>query len=444
MKNLSRLLCLSSVAVASVGLVACGDSGAADSGTSDSGGGSIDSAVVDSGHADHDSGGGSETDTGTAQNDVGTTGGDTGTAGGDGGAACSTFPDDYTPRVSNSSTDGWPACVTDTATTYPRISTSIGSIARVQAFDTMFSPSYGGNPGLLYGADRDPTASQFTMARMAYQTDDGLESRIGRRPDTHYPEPTRPGTCTDEYICRCLDVAAANPDYCAGPALLRPVVQENLNRGITGDTAEPARLYAARAEAALAWTLYLSSYKESLSCDEDTADCDSAWAYYTGGEERASGLGLARLVRGLDPATHDRVWDGLLAVRCWRDIDTAVPPTMTNLRDRARIQQDRALIRGMIDIIEDRLHSFSTTTGDTQRAHLAWLRVLLAPIAAHQITDGMGNMFNVAAHPSLFDRTLRSLSASAADYVAAEIVRDAAMIDADEIAARLDATYPCN
>ena len=359
------------------------------------------------------------------------------------GGGCEPRPDDYTPRVSASSTDTWPACITDTATTYPRISTDIGSVARVAAFDNMFAPMFGGVPGVLYGPERDPTTAEFLQAREIYQTPEGIESRINRRPDTHYAEPARPASCVDEYVCRCYDVAAANADYCTGPALLKPVVMASLNQGITGDPSEASRIYAARVDAALEWTFYLSSFKESLTCDSDTADCDSAWGYYTGGEERGGGLGLARLVRALEPGTHDRIWDGLLAVRCWRDLDTAIPPANVPLQMRARGQQDAALIRGMIAIIEDRLRSLSTTTGVVREAHLAWLRVLLAPIPEHTINDGLGMDFTVPAHASLVDRTIRVVDAASADFIATEIVKGPDAIDVGAIVTRLNDAYPC-
>jgi hypothetical protein len=252
----------------------------------------------------------------------------------------------------------------------------------------------------------------------------------------------RPSTCTDQYLCRCLDVAAANPAHCVGPALLQPVVVSALNQGITGDPSEPSRVYAARAEAALAWMLYQSSYKESLSCEEDLGDCDSAWAYYTGGREREDGLGLARLVRALEPETHARIWDGLLAVRCWRDLDDAIPPARVDLQARARSQKDRALLRGMVVAITERLRAFRSSTGPAQQAHLAWLRTLLGRIPAHTLTDGT-NTFPVAEQPALFDRSLRVIDPASADFVAAEIAREPSMIDVDGIAARLDAAYPC-
>lgn len=355
---------------------------------------------------------------------------------------CVTLADDYTPRISASSTDTWPECVTDTAATYPAFDPSISTSARVAAFDDMFAADFGGSPGELYGPDRDPTSAEFVMARMIYQTDNGLESRIARRPDSHVAEPTRPASCTDSYLCRCLDVAAASPAHCAGPALIQPIVLTALNQGLTGDTSEPSRVYAARAEAALTWGLYLSSYKESLSCAENTNDCDSAWSYYTGGRERDDGLGLARMVRAIEPETHERIWDGLLAVRCWRDLDPTIPPTRTDLQMRARAQQDRALLRGMVAILVDRLHAMESSSGDTQLAHLAFLRTLLAPIPEHTITDGT-NVYTVAAQPSFFDRPLRAVDPAGADLVSAEIAEDPATMDVAEIVARLEAAYPC-
>jgi len=389
----------------------------------DGGGGSLDAAMGDAGDAAM---------------------GDAGEAGlpDAGRLPCMPEPDDYTPRISMSMTDSWPACISDD-NQYHRIEMSISTIGRVDAYERIFSPSHGSPPsrGLLYYLDgRDPTPDAFLMARMVYQEMNGLDSRVQRRADEHFEAPMDP-SCTSPNPCQCTATAAANPMYCVGPAVLGPIILSNLNRGIMGDATEPARVYAARVEAALLWFLYLSPYKESLSCTTTARDCDSAWAYYTGGADRDGGYGLAREVRTLDRETHDRIWDGLLAVRCWRDLDPAPIATMTALRDRARRQMDRALERGMVQVVVDRLRRWARSSGPDRAAHLAFLRTLLSPIPETTITDAMGMRYTVPARPSLMDRTISARSEEDARYIASEIMQPDP--DASGIIARLEALFPC-
>lgn len=333
---------------------------------------------------------------------------------------CEPAADDYTPRDAMSSTDTWPACISDDDTFHP-IGASIGSIARVESFERIFAPSFGAPPvpGLLVWEGRDPSAMDFLDARTEYQIANGLDSRVSRRTDEHYPPPAT-GSCT------MTDVALANPDYCVGPVQLQPAILASLNAGITGDTTEPARVYAARIEALLVWFLYVSPYKESLTCTTTPTDCDSAWAYYTGGVHRSGGLGLARLVDAEDAETHDRIWDGLLAVRCWRDLDPAAIATDIALRDRAREQADRAFQHGVILLVERHLDAITTTTGSDQLAHFAWLAAL--------------------ARVTGFDRMVRAADASLADDLAAQLA-DAtatpAAVDVAHLVSRLRLAFPC-
>ena len=180
----------------------------------------------------------------------------------------------------------------------------------------------------------------FTDARVIHSDANGLDSRVQRREDLHYPEvPAADGACTDP------GVPDVHPDRCAGPARILPLLNDAFAGGSAG--ADPL-VNAARIEAALLWFLYLSPYKESYTCTTTPADCDSAWAYYTGGEDRAGGMGLAAYVAALDAETHDRIWDGLLAVRCWKNLDHETgTSTDATMRDAAREQLDRAALRGV-------------------------------------------------------------------------------------------------
>ncbi|MDQ3032902.1 MAG: hypothetical protein M3Y87_10830 [Myxococcota bacterium] len=360
----------------------------------------------------------------------------------DGGEACEHRAGEYTPRIAMSSTDDWPACVSDIGT-YVRVDPAgVSSIARVAAYEQILAPAWGEPPvrGLLFGVDRDPSADDFLMARTIYEGDQGLGSRVVRRADEHEPRPANAD-------CRLGAVVESDPRYCVGPTQLAPIVREAFVAGITGEGSTPARVHAARIDAALTWFLFLSIHKESLTCTETARDCDSMWAKYSGGlESREGGIGISRQVLALDREAHDRIWDGLLAVRCWRDLDPAPVATMLELRERARGQLDRALDRGIALVVIDRLRAMQRATGDAQRAHFEWLRVLLGALPEHTVPspDPGAADITVPAREALFDRALRARSAELAVLVAAEMAAESpAEVDVDAIVNEIEETFAC-
>jgi hypothetical protein len=249
--------------------------------------------------------------------------------------SCEPIAGDYVP---GSTTDGWDACVSDDDAYHP-FDASISSVARVGAFVAIADL-------LAFGQSASPSAQAFLDARLAYTTDEGLESRVSRREDEHYPAAPE--------ACNALTAAelAQYPDRCVGPAQIQPLLNEAFEEGIDGY--DPVR-NAARIEAGLLWFLYESVYKEATTCATTAKDCDSSYAYYTGGEPRDGGLGLAAYVDARSPQAHDRVWDGLLAVRCWRDLDnpTGEAANLT-LQAQALAQLDTALLRGIALIVRQR------------------------------------------------------------------------------------------
>ncbi len=306
---------------------------------------------------------------------------------------------DYEPGAD----DGWPPCISDDGE-YHQIEATVSSIARVKAFEEI--------AGLLFDPAGATDGDAFLQARLIYQEDEGLDSRVVRRYDPHLQAPVD-GDCTVEGIPEDY------PDYCVGPATLQPLLLEAFNGGIAGDAPQPN---AARIEAGLVWFLYVSVYKESLTCTDTARDCDSAWAYYTGGEPARGGIGLARMVRRVDPLTHDRAWDGLLAVRCWRDLDPAEVATDIERRELARDQTDRALIDGVAAIVRDRLQRLEASDGGERDYHHAFLQVL-AP---------------------LLDREARSRSASEADVLLEELQKtDPAAVDTVAAIDAIDALFVC-
>lgn len=316
-------------------------------------------------------------------------------------STCEPAATDYQPR-DGGQTNGWDACISDDDS-YHRIEDSVSSIARAEAYDTIGK--------LLWEGGVTPSSADFLEARVLFEDEQGLGSRIARRYDVHYAKPET-GACEEE------GVAEANPDYCVGPATLQPILVDAFADGYEGHN---QIVNAAKIEAAIQWFLYVSSVKESTTCTDAAKDCDSGWAYYSGGTPRESPIGLAADIDALAPETHDRAYDGVLAVRCWRYLDDAVPATNLALRDQAIAQLDRALVRGMSILIRQRFAALECSTGDFQQANLEALRILVP----------------------LFDRETRARDADAADLLANEIAKSADAVDVSAAIAAIDATYPC-
>jgi hypothetical protein len=283
---------------------------------------------------------------------------------------CSPETDDY---VVCSDTDGWEACVSDGGE-YVRIQESVSTIARVRAFDQIAE--------LLFDPTTDPSGDDFLAARALYQEDEGLDSRVVRRYDVDVDAPAG----TD---CTLDGVPAMYPEYCIGPSTIQPTLLDAFTRGAMEEA--PTRLQAARIEGALLRFLFVSVTKEALTCTTQARDCDSSYAYYAGGATARGAEGLARYLRAVDPYAHDRVWDGIFALRCWRDLDSAETATNTALRDRARDQQRRALVDGTAALVADRLRTLETTTDLVQDYHWAFLRdfaPVLVPYYAERDASG--------------------------------------------------------
>lgn len=300
-------------------------------------------------------------------------GGGSGGAGGSGGgmacpgytedvSACTPGANDYRPRLMMTGTNGWPTCISDD-NTYHLVGAGMpAASARTAAFEAM-APKLWSNPS-------PPTAAEFLSARDDYSVANGLASRVARRQDLTYPEV--PGG--DKFACQSAGVPQMYPDRCAGPGKLKPIIDDAFVKGSAGT--QP-RVQAARIEAALLWFLYLSVKSEVWTCSFDNLnDCDSAIGYYTQVSARGDPKGLATYFDALAPETHDRVYDALLAVRCWRHADTTLPTTNTTLYDRSLAQLTRASVRGMALILRSRIGQVGCTTGETQAAAMEFVKVL--------------------------------------------------------------------
>lgn len=291
---------------------------------------------------------------------------------------CEPEPTDYSPGAD----DMWPECISDDGE-YHRIMETISSIARVAAFEEI-EDDIG-----LFDPSRDPSPDEFLMARSLYQEEEGLDSRVARRFDPHYScaESDDTDSCApDGTDCTVSGTPDEFPGYCVGPAKLQPTILDEFQAAIEDTSSEPRRMHAARIEAALLWFFYASQYKESFTCTTKAKDCDSSYAYYTGGEEARGGIGLAADLQETDPEAHDRAWDGLLGVRCWRDLDDGDVAMDLEKRQWARSQYDRAVLDGVAEILRERLMTMCGASGPELGYHWAFFQTL-APVLLREMEE---------------------------------------------------------
>jgi hypothetical protein len=322
--------------------------------------------------------------------------------------SCQPAETDYRPgepEVNNTQEDAWPACISDD-NTYHQIDPNVSTIARVAAFDEIARK--------LWRDGKVATREDFVSAFDLYSQLEGLGSRVQRREDYHYPPAPNNARCRD------ANVPATAPDRCVGPAKLLPIINDSFTRGGQG---EAPRLHAARIEAALLWFLYISVYSEVNTCTTTPRDCDSAWAYYSGGTERCAPVGLGAYVRNVGPRTHERAFDAVLAVRCWRNLDNETgAATNTALRDRALAQYDRAALRGVALILRERFTHLSSGTDEEKQARMAFINTL----------------------GPFLDREARVRDAAQADRLKAQVDKtSASQVDVNSATAAIDALFGC-
>ena len=209
--------------------------------------------------------------------------------------------------------DQWPACISD-RNEYVAFSPNISSLARVGAFEQI-------SRILGFGTGKAPSPAEFTEARVIYTQEQGIESRVSRREDEHYPPAAK--------ACRDMTEAeiAANTDRCVGPAKIRPILNAAFQEGMAGQ--DPA-LNAARIEGALLWFLYISIFKEATTA----ADHPARHRFHVGqihrGRTAQRGRGPVPLRPGAQPG-HPRSHLGRPAGRALlarpRQPHRARPPT---------------------------------------------------------------------------------------------------------------------
>jgi hypothetical protein len=293
-------------------------------------------------------------------------------------SSCTPSITDYQPRVNMSADDSWAACVSDDDT-YHLVEGTPGSQARIVAYEAIAE---------LLWRNGTPDKDAFTMARDQYAIPEGLESRLVRREDLHYdPIPMSdwdPGVDSDKQ-CTVASNVTKYPDRCVGPSKMSPIVVDAFNMGQEGK-GDPDVL-AAQIQATLLWFIYTSVYKEANTCATEVGkDCDSSWAYYTGGQDMSGGLGLSTVVRAESPEAHARIWDGILAVRCWRDLysEGGTYPLLPDIDAAGNAlfsqgweQLDQALHRGFALTVRQRMEQMvdHRCNGGTTKTDWAFLKI---------------------------------------------------------------------
>jgi hypothetical protein len=283
-------------------------------------------------------------------------------------SACMPSANDYTPTIDASASDVWPACVNDDGEYHPL--DQPGAAARTEAFEMMRT---------IFAAGL--TAADFTAAREQYALDQGIESRVLRREDVHYPnipEADQDPTVDFDKQCTIEANVASYPDRCVGPAKLAPLINEAFVAG-QSEMGDPA-VHAARIDAAIAWFMYVSVLKEAtFSCPaaELGGDCDSGWAYYNGATGRTAPLGYGADVLAASPLANDRVFDGLAAMRCFRDTYPAemAADTTDPLFGYGRDQLDRANNHAAAQVLRERMGQQLPLCGSEADANWAWVQV---------------------------------------------------------------------
>lgn len=256
--------------------------------------------------------------------------------------------------------EAWGLCPAQDGTLHAFEPENISTIARIDAWTSIAE--------LLWEAPAAPRPEAFGQARVIYAQMEGLDSRVSRRDDRHLTATVPEGT-----NCRDAGVPELYPEYCVGPGRILPILTAAFDAGQAG--VSPA-VNAARIEAALLWFLYVSVYKEAVTCTTTKRDCDSAFAYYTGDGERGAPEGLARSINAASTDGHSRTFDAVLAVHCWRELDAPDVAVDLPRRDLALAQLDVALDFGVSRILTSRVERWAAANGAAKEADWAFLQVL--------------------------------------------------------------------
>lgn len=283
--------------------------------------------------------------------------------------ACAALATDFVPGAD----DDYPACGADDGTWHVILEDPPGSAARVDAYEAMMTSLRGGTT---------PGPDEFLAAIMQYSLEEGLESRISRREELHFPEiadaDQDPGVDFDKQ-CTVEGNVEKYPDRCVGPGKIQPIINEAFAAGMAGEG--DGNVHAARIDAAVLWFLWVSTYKESSSCVRLPEDCDAHHGYYDGNNPVESPKGLGEEINAISPMAHEMVFNGMLAIDCWRELNSEPILWEDYSADgqtmflNAHEQLDNALFYAWARLVRDRLESHPMACGSESDASWAFIQV---------------------------------------------------------------------
>ena len=319
---------------------------------------------------------------------------------------CAIAASDYTPRDPASKGTRLPLCISDDNTYHP-INPDVPSNSRIAAVEQL-------GKLLKFDGSGVPTPNDFVQARILYTQPEGLDSRVQRREDIHFPEATVGGVVK---ACRDMTAAERAPfaDRCAGPEKLIPLINDALVKGAAGTT---PTLQAARIEAAMVWFMWLSFYKESQGCFGDPGQCDSTSSYWGGQQDvNAPPLGYGRMIRAYSEESYRRGWDAVLAIRCAYDYTVAQPAALdlAAVKEKARDQIDRMNNHALAIFVRSKVS-------------------VLPCDAPYEAVRLLGPVLDVVA---------RAKDPAKADKLKAEFAKSAVQIDRDMVLSMLDDLFGC-
>jgi hypothetical protein len=315
---------------------------------------------------------------------------------------CVIGPTEYTPRDPASAGKRFPACISDDNAYHP-YQADVPSNARLAAIESI-GTMLGWNGGKV------PAPTDFEQVRLLYTQPEGVDSRVQRREDIHYP--AAPKLCREMTDVEVMQ----NADRCVGPAKIIPLLNDAFDQGQKG--IDPVR-QASRIEAALIWFMYVSYYKEGLGCQSELNQCDSTSSYWAGNQDRTAPPtgGLGKYIKALSPEAYERGWDAVLAMRCWRDVDNpGGVGSNLELMSHVGVQLDRAGDHALALLVRHRLQNLGCSA--------AWETVKI-----------LGGVLDRAA--------------TAADPAAAQVLRDElgktdpAAVDVQAATSALEKSFPC-
>jgi hypothetical protein len=225
---------------------------------------------------------------------------------------------------------------------------------------------------LIFEADAEVTRQEFRAARDVYRETNGFRLAVRQMTDPHYEVP-------DGTDCTSDPMAQQYPGHCVGRTLSSTIAR-NFEQGVKRAPSEIRRVYAARIRASFLWFFYVATYKAAVDCTTDPTSCDKAFGYFTGGRNRrATCIGFEEELLVGDPAAHLAAWHGLLALRCWRDVDDGPVAKNLAMRDCALRLYDHALLDGMASFVRGYFNWSAETTGATREYAFVFARTL-APV----------------------------------------------------------------